>query len=181
MTVPTLTYVPLGCVLFGVEAPDAAVRRVLVALVRILGGKPFNITSNNKALYHAAGTLASPLLVSELTAAIQAARLAGLDRRNAQRWIESLATATSRNVFSRGPTRSFSGPFARGDAATIELHLRALQEHPILADLYRSLAVYAVKSLPIQNHRALELVLRAPITKDSNPRGSKHQISRMRN
>ena len=59
------------------------------------------------------------------------------------------------NVFARGPQASFSGPFARGDAATITLHLEALAEHPILAGVYRSLARHAVCALPVKNRRAL--------------------------
>jgi len=176
MTFPTRRAVPLDGVLFGVEAPDPSVRRTLDSLVRRLGGKPFNISSRNKAFYHAAGTLSSPLLVSELTAAIAAARLAGLDRRNALRWVESLAIATLRNVFARGPARSFSGPFARGDAGTIELHLQALQEHPMLADVYRSLAVHALESLPVQNRRALALALRTSRKQLTHQKGAKPRM-----
>jgi len=186
MTFPTRRAVALDGVLFGVEAPDPACRRTLDRLVRRLGGRPFNISSRNKALYHAAGTLASPLLVSELAAAIEAARLAGLDRRNALRWVESLATATVRNVFAQGPARSFSGPFARGDAGTIELHLQALEKHPILAELYRSLAAFAVDSLPVQNRRELAQALRRFDVEDIKlkRRGTAHlqdrKLSRMR-
>jgi predicted short-subunit dehydrogenase-like oxidoreductase (DUF2520 family) len=162
MTFPTRHAVSLSGVLFGVETPDAAARCTLDAVVRRLGGRPFNVSSKNKALYHAAGTLASPLLVVELAAAIETAHRAGLRPRDAIRWVESLASATFGNVFSRGPARSFSGPFARGDAGTIELHLQALQQHPILAGLYRSLAVCALESLPVQNSRALEKALNTP-------------------
>src|SRR5579883_938468 len=130
MTFPTRHAVPLDGVLFGVESPQPATRRTLHSLIRRLGGRPFDIASKNKALYHAAGTIASPLLVSELTAAIETARLAGLDRKTAARWVEALALATARNLLARGPSHSFSGPFARGDASTIRLHLQALQKHP---------------------------------------------------
>ena len=160
MTFPTRSPVPLDGVLFGVEAPSLATRRVLHQIIRKLGGIPFDIASKNKALYHAAGTLASPLLVSQLHAAIETARLAGLDPRTAAQWIEVLATATARNLFARGPSCSFSGPFARGDAPTIDLHLQALQKHPILADLYRSLALYALGTLPVRNAQALFEALR---------------------
>ena len=136
-----------------------------------------------KALYHAAGTLASPLLVSALTAAIETARLAGLDRKTAARWVQSLAQATSNNVFAHGPARSFSGPFARGDVATIRLHLQALQAHPMLADLYRSLAVYALGALPVENARALVEALRTPaaLKPDTVPGKQPKRGSRMRN
>jgi predicted short-subunit dehydrogenase-like oxidoreductase (DUF2520 family) len=156
MSFPTRKVVPLKGVMFGVETQDAAVRRELNALVRRLGGVPFAVKADKKALYHAAGIFASPLLVAELTAAMETARLAGLDETTAAKWVRALAEATTRNVFARGPERSFSGPFARGDAGTIRLHLQALEEHPHLADVYRALARRAMAALPVKNRRALE-------------------------
>jgi predicted short-subunit dehydrogenase-like oxidoreductase (DUF2520 family) len=156
MSFPTRRVVALRDVMFGVEAEDAAVRRELSALVRRLGGVPFAVRAETKALYHAAGIFASPLLVSALTAAMETAELAGLDEKTATEWVRALAEATVKNVFARGPEKSFSGPFARGDAGTIRLHLQALEKHPILTDVYRSLAVHAIRSLPVKNRRALE-------------------------
>lgn len=159
MTFPTRTVVPLNGVMFGIEASRANVRRELSALTRRLGGVPFTIQPNAKALYHAAGVLASPLLVSSLTAAIEAAQLAGLDVETATPWVRALAETTVANVFTRGPRRSFSGPFARGDAEIIRLHLQALAAHPVLADVYCSLARHAVAVLPVKNRRALHKAL----------------------
>ena len=183
MTFPTRNAVPLDGVLFAVETADTATRRTLHSLIRRLGGHPFDIASQDKALYHAAGTLASPLLVSELTAAIEAARLAGLDRKTAARWVQTLAQATAKNVFTQGPARSFSGPFARGDAGTIRLHLQALHEHPMLADLYRSLAAHALGALPVQNAQSLVEALRKPAElRSDTPAGKQPKRgSRMRN
>ena len=156
MSFPTRRVVALEGVMFGVEAQDASVRRELYALVRSVGGVPFAVKPETKALYHAAGIFASPLLVAELMAAMETARLAGLDDKTAAKWVRALAEATVRNVFARGPERSFSGPFARGDAETIHLHLQALEQHPILADVYRALARQATATLPVKNRRALE-------------------------
>ena len=183
MTFPTRHAIPLSGVLFGIESPNPAPRRTLHSLIRKLGGHPFDIASKDKALYHAAGTLASPLLVSELTAAIVTARLAGLDRKTAVRWVEALATATSRNLFACGPSNSFSGPFARGDASTIRLHLQALQKHPIVADVYRSLALHALATLPVRSAQALIAALRSSSAqKPHEPPGkTPRRASRMRN
>ncbi len=183
MTFPTRNPVPLDGVLFGVEAASPAARRTLHQVIRRLGGRPFDVASKNKALYHAAGTLASPLLVSELSAAIETARLAGLDARTAVQWVEALATATSRNLFARGPSRSFSGPFARGDAPTIHLHLQALQKHPILADVYRSLALHALATLAVRNRQVLfEALRKQPAQKSDVPPGkAPKRPTRMRN
>jgi predicted short-subunit dehydrogenase-like oxidoreductase (DUF2520 family) len=160
MSFPSRRTVPLKNVLFAVEAGRPATRRKLHSLIHRLGGKPFDIAAKNKALYHAAGTLASPLLVSTLAAAIEAARLAGLDRKHALEWVESLVQVTANNVFAHGPAASFSGPFARGDAETVRLHLQALLKYPQLADLYRSLAHYAIGTLPVRRERALFEALR---------------------
>ncbi len=159
MTFPTRSPVPLTHVLFGIETASPAARRTLTGVVHRLGGREFRIDGRRKALYHAAGTLASPLLVSALTAAVETARSAGLNQRDAAAVIEALSEATARNVFSRGARESFSGPFARGDAATVKLHLQALAGHPILAGVYHSLALHALESLPVKNRRALARVL----------------------
>jgi predicted short-subunit dehydrogenase-like oxidoreductase (DUF2520 family) len=156
MTFPTRDVVGLTGVFFGVETEEMSTRRALHSLVRRLGGRPFDLRSEEKAMYHAAGTLASPLLVSALTVAMEAARLAGLDGRTARLWVRSLSEPTLRNVFTRGPRKSFSGPFARGDVGTIRLHLQTLEAHPILADVYRSLALHAIEALPVRNRAALE-------------------------
>lgn len=159
MTFPTRQPVPLTHVLFGIETASPVARRKLTEVVHRLGGRAFRIDGRRKALYHTAGTMASPLLVSALGAAIETARSAGLNPRDAAEVIEALSQATLRNVFARGAGQSFSGPFARGDAATVKLHLQALAGHPILAGVYHSLALHALESLPVKNRRALTQVL----------------------
>ena len=160
MSFPTRRVVSLHGVPFGIEA-DHASRRLLRGLVKTIGGRPFAIASAHKALYHAAGMLASPLLVSHLVAAQQVAALAGFSPRQAKALLEPMAHASVDNFFSRGGAKSFSGPIARGDVATIRLHLQSLQSHPMLAALYRSLAEYAVESLPSQAGKELRKLLRA--------------------
>jgi predicted short-subunit dehydrogenase-like oxidoreductase (DUF2520 family) len=159
MTFPTRAPVPLQDVPFGVEA-DAASRRILNAIIRRIGGRPFSVKAESKALYHALGVMASPLLVSHLAVAHQLAGLAGFTPRQARRLLEPIARATLDNVFRRGAGKSFSGPLARGDAETIRLHLRALEPHPMLAGVYRSLALHALDALPSRGKRALRRVLR---------------------
>ena len=160
MSFPTRTPVPLDGVVFAVEA-DGAARRTLNAIVRRIGGRPFPINSANKALYHAVGVLSSPLLVSHLLAAQQMAELAGISPQQARRVIEPIVRATLDNLFLRGPGRSNSGPIARGDIETIRLHLGALKPHPMLADVYRSLALYALETLPSSGKTALRRLLQS--------------------
>jgi predicted short-subunit dehydrogenase-like oxidoreductase (DUF2520 family) len=155
---PTRDPVPLRDALFAVESGPRQARK-LTTLVRKLGGTPLRIDSESKVLYHAAATMASPLLVSALQAAVATGELAGLTRRGADAVVSVLARTTVQNFFARGEARSFSGAFARGDAETVELHLRALLEHPTLHRTYLALARNAVESLPVRNGLELERVL----------------------
>jgi predicted short-subunit dehydrogenase-like oxidoreductase (DUF2520 family) len=159
MSFATRVPVSLQGVPFGVEA-EAAGRRILNAIVRQVGGRPFAVEAGSKALYHAVGVLSSPLLVSHLAAAHEAAILAGFTPRQSKRLIEPIVRATLDNFFLRGPGKSFSGPIARGDVQTIDLHLQALKPHPMLAGVYRSLALYALKTLPASSRKKLRSSLR---------------------
>jgi predicted short-subunit dehydrogenase-like oxidoreductase (DUF2520 family) len=155
---PTKEPLSFEGVMFVVESPAGRGRKP-TALVRKLGGRPIEISSPSKVLYHAAATMASPLLVSALQAAVETARLAGLSARDAEAVVKVLATATLSNFFEKGAGRSFSGAFARGDAGTVELHLQGLLGHPTLSDLYMALARNAVSSLPVKNGPELKRVL----------------------
>jgi predicted short-subunit dehydrogenase-like oxidoreductase (DUF2520 family) len=165
MSFPTRKPVSLRGVPFGIEA-DPATRRTLNALIRRVGGEPFAVNGETKALYHAVGVLSSPLLVSHLVAAQQTAALAGFSPRQVRKLMEPIVRATIDNVFRRGAEKSFSGPIARGDGQTIRLHLQALEPHPMLAAVYRSLALYALAALPgtakVQLKRELGRLVRQP-------------------
>jgi predicted short-subunit dehydrogenase-like oxidoreductase (DUF2520 family) len=159
MSFATRTPVPLVGVPFAVEA-EGGPRRILTHLVRQIGGSPFAVSAGHKALYHALGVLASPLLVSHLLAAQEVALQAGFSRSKAQDLLEPIVRATVENFFARGAQKSFSGPFARGDAETIRLHLQALEPHPMVAGVYRSLALYALDALPVPRKKRLRRALR---------------------
>jgi predicted short-subunit dehydrogenase-like oxidoreductase (DUF2520 family) len=170
MSFPAREAVPLQGVLYGVETADATARRRLFAMLRALGGDPFAIAPGSKHLYHAAGTLASPLLVSACTAAAETARLAGLAPAAAAKMAAVLAGATLANIGQRGAAQSFSGPFARGDAGTIKLHLEALAAHPVLDRVYRALALQALEALPVRQRESIAALLRAPQKKSKRRR-----------
>jgi predicted short-subunit dehydrogenase-like oxidoreductase (DUF2520 family) len=174
MTFPTRRIVSLKNVLFGIEAESPAARNRLKQLAAALGGEPFTIAAQSKVLYHAAGTMASPLIVSALTAAQQTARLAGLTPAVAAKMTGVLAEASLGNLRSRGAANSFSGPLARGDAGTIRLHLEALREHPVLAGVYRALATHALDSLPVRERDTIAALLQ-PEPKPARRRQNKKQ------
>ena len=159
MSFPTRRVVALKGTRFGVEAGEAATQRELFALVRRLGGRPFAIDGTGKAMYHAGAMFGSPLLVATMAAGVRAMRAAGIAEGEALALLGPMAAATVANVQKQGLARSFSGPLARGDAATVKLHRRALAGHPLVAQTYTALARLAAEDLPSTDRAASETAL----------------------
>jgi predicted short-subunit dehydrogenase-like oxidoreductase (DUF2520 family) len=128
-----------------VAASNAGALATAEALARRLEMKPFAIAEEDRALYHAAASIAANYLVTlEQTAAellggigVAAPRevLAPLVRRSLANW-ESLGSG------------ALTGPIARGDAGTVERHRDALESrspetlalYDVLADRTRVMA-----------------------------------------
>jgi predicted short-subunit dehydrogenase-like oxidoreductase (DUF2520 family) len=159
MSFPTRRIVALKGTRFGVEAGDSATQRELFALVRRLDGKPFAVDGAGKAMYHAGAMFGSPLLVATLAAGVRAMSEAGIAEGEALALLGPMAAATVANVQKQGLARSFSGPLARGDAATVKLHRKALAGHPLVAQTYIALARLAAKDLPSTDRAAIETAL----------------------
>ncbi|MEO7332549.1 MAG: DUF2520 domain-containing protein [Gemmatimonadales bacterium] len=100
-------------------------------LAETLGLRPFPLADADKPLYHAGAAMASNFLVTLYRAA---ARL--MEQTDAPpEALVPLMTRTIENGFA------LTGPIARGDWSTVELHLKALEERaPDLVPLYRALA-----------------------------------------
>ena len=163
---PLMTFVrrsspALAGIPFGVEGDPAAVR-VVRRMVRDLGGEAFTVRPKDKALYHAWGAFASPLLIALLASAEQVAMAAGVrSRAAARKRMLPILQQTLRNYGALGPADAFSGPLVRGDVATVRRHLRALGELPSARQVYVALARAALETLPVRNRRQLEKALRS--------------------
>ena len=151
---PSLAGVP-----FAVEG-DAAAVRAARRLVRDMGGEPFAIAKAHKAAYHAWGGFTSPLLVSALAMAELVATRAGMSRKLARHRMEPIVRQTLANYFESGPADAFSGPIIRGDAATVQKHLKVLDRMPDAKRVYLALARAAIKNLPARNKGELSRILR---------------------
>jgi predicted short-subunit dehydrogenase-like oxidoreductase (DUF2520 family) len=136
---------------FGVTAADEIGYAIAQSLVLEIGGEPFRVREDARALYHAALAHAGNHVITVLLDAVEALRSAlwgqellgqeivgdapgGL----AERVIAPLARASLENALQRGQA-ALTGPVARGDAAAVTRHLRALTEvDPELAQAYRA-------------------------------------------
>ena len=152
---PLMTFVSasdsnLNGIPFAMEG-DAKALSVLGAVVRSLGGKPFRISAESKAAYHAFGFFCSPALAALIAAAQQVGKLAGFTEPRVRELMEPIIRQTIDNCFRTDPGRAFSGPLRRGDVATIRKHLDVLKESRELLDVYKSLGRIALKHLPTAN------------------------------
>ncbi|HEY7746265.1 MAG TPA: DUF2520 domain-containing protein [Desulfuromonadales bacterium] len=110
------------------------------ALVTDMGGRPFRITPEHKALYHAAASVASNHLVALVDTAGEIMAACGFGREEAFRLLIPLLRGTGKNLSALGPELALTGPIARGDLRTVRKHLQALAElPPDISDIYRVL------------------------------------------
>ncbi len=152
----------LAGVSFAIEGDPRACRAAR-RLVRALGGEPFALPIESKPLYHAFGAFASPMLVTLLTAALGTGVAAGSSAAEARRRMRSIVERTVFNFFAEGPEKSFSGPVARGDTATIARHLEALRPYPRLRATYTELTRLALETLPARNEKQIRQLLDAEV------------------
>ncbi len=141
-------------VAFAIEG-DRKASQTARAIAKNLGGEPFEIQKRNKALYHAFGAFASPLVIALMSAMEQVAEAAGVPPRKAKKMIWPLLSQTLRNYLEKDGAMAFSGPLARGDVKTVRKHLAELQRTPEARDVYLALARAAIQRLPVKNRKEL--------------------------
>jgi len=142
-----ITRLPDAC--FGITAADEIGYAIAQSLVLEIGGEPFGVREEARTLYHAALAHGSNHIVTLIADSLTALRcaLAGQELLGqelvgdapgglAERVIGPLARAALENTLRRGQA-ALTGPVARGDAAAVAAHLRALHDiDPQLARAY---------------------------------------------
>jgi predicted short-subunit dehydrogenase-like oxidoreductase (DUF2520 family) len=141
-------------VAFAIEGDPPAVRAAK-AIVERLGGYAFPIRKQNKVLYHAFGSFASPLVIALMASLEQVAKAAGIKVGDIKTVMLPLLEQTMRNYLKHDTASAFSGPLIRGDVATVRKHLDELKKVPAAREVYVALAKAAVKHLPVKNQRDL--------------------------
>ena len=120
----------LGGAFFCLEG-DRAALRVGRRLVSDLGGHAFSIESKSKALYHAAAVTASGNMTALFDIASEMLAACGLSRRRAREVLLPLIQSAVANLSLMDPAQALTGTFARGDVATVQRHLAAIQERSL--------------------------------------------------
>ena len=148
---------------WGLEG-DAAAFEEAEAIVRALRGNILLLSAMNKAVYHAACTLASNALVALEWTAANVLGKAGVPEEDAPGMLGPLVQGTLQNVKSSGLEKALTGPVARGDVATVRKHLAALEGDPAAREVYAVLGKQVLRlaerrGLPQGRVRALRRLL----------------------
>lgn len=152
--VPTFEGVP-----FGVEGDAGAVRKAQ-EIIADLGGSAVKIRKQNKVLYHAFDSFASPMVIALMAALEEVGKAAGIKSAHHRTMAGPLLRQTLDNYLEHGAAAAFSGPLIRGDVATIQRHLKELRRVPLAREAYIALARVAIKKLPVKSRRSLDKVIR---------------------
>ena len=114
-----------------VTAENSEAERCATSLATLLGLRPFPIADADRAIYHAGAVIASNYLVTLYRAASRLLKEAGAPP-------EALIPLMQRTIDNGF---DLTGPIARGDVNTVDLHLAAISARvPELAAMYRALA-----------------------------------------
>ncbi len=116
---------------------DPSLLPTLTQLTMDMGARPIEITSAGKAAHHAASVLAGGGVVALLDAVAALGRGAGLDEHHSLEVYGPLIRLALGNAEALGISTALTGPFVRGDARTVGLHLGAIERlAPDVRQLY---------------------------------------------
>lgn len=115
-------------------------RDLALKIVEDLDGRAIEVAEADRALWHAAAVMTSNGIGALL--ALGATMLRSIDVHDPVDVLQPLVDGTVRNVLGDGARpRSITGPFVRGESATVIRHLRAIEDRASeLAGPYRAIA-----------------------------------------
>jgi predicted short-subunit dehydrogenase-like oxidoreductase (DUF2520 family) len=152
----------ITCGVQGAEPLGAALERV----ARDLGATPVRLEGVDRALYHAAAVFASNYVVSLMAAAARTWEQAGLPLEAARPALAPLLLGAAGNIEAHELPEALTGPVARGDIATVQRHLAALDDASLRA-LYRGLAAELLR-LPLGHSPEVASRLEALLREDAS-------------
>jgi predicted short-subunit dehydrogenase-like oxidoreductase (DUF2520 family) len=131
-----------------VDATTPSLRRRLARLARDIGARPRPVDDSQRVLYHAAAVFASNYVIAAVYEGARLLEASGWPRAEAEGALGPLVEGVVANLRKRGTVGALTGPIRRGDAHTVDRHLRALEgqrDVPQAESTYRMLGVIALE------------------------------------
>jgi len=142
---------------FSIEG-DPAARRQARLIVRDIEGQSFTIKARHKALYHAAAVMTSPHVVALFDISLEMLGRCGVPAHRARQVLVPLLESTVANLSTQNPAQALTGTFKRGDVATVQRHLNALESEK-LREALRAYVLLGQRSLSLLHNRQTRAAL----------------------
>ncbi len=116
----------------------------LIALKEIsedFGSHFMEIPKEAKIYLHAASVMASNYAVALMNLAVKMAAKGGIEPHEIENALISLMQSSLNNMKNNGIENALTGPIARGDIATIQLHLDGIKDDTELTKIYKLLGL----------------------------------------
>lgn len=140
-----------------IEGEDSAVATATI-LFKKIGALTYAVNSDKKALYHAAGVIASNYLVTLCNQAKTCMESAGVEEKMAMKIITSLMQGTLTNLSTTlSPKNSLTGPIKRGDEKTIAKHKEAFISNQELNSFYSEMGLLTLELVEHEKDKDVSL------------------------
>ncbi len=111
---------------FGLEA-EGRLLEILKGMALALKGRWIKLAAGDKAAYHAAAVISSNYLVTLVKMSTDLWDTFGIPREQAVQALLPLLKGTINNIENVGIPKALTGPIARGDIGTVQIHLNTLK------------------------------------------------------
>ncbi|WP_432408236.1 DUF2520 domain-containing protein [Wukongibacter sp. M2B1] len=140
----------LNNTVFSIEGDEERIE-VLEKILKTTGNRFFNISSNEKIIYHATACVLSNYFVTLMDYGLSLFEAIGIDSKERYKAMYPLIEGTMKNIYELGTEKALMGPIARGDVNTIGKHIESIGSIvPDKLDFYKQIG-YMTLSLAKRN------------------------------
>ncbi len=152
-----ISHQELSKAMFTIEGTGAD-RSIPQQMIQKCGNHVIFLQAAQKMRYHAAAVIASNLVCGLLETASEELKACGFSEAEAQAALAPLMQANVNHLVTKGPEGALTGPVERGDADTVEMHLRALggDNRDIYTLLSKKALSIAKRKHPDRDYKKLE-------------------------
>ncbi len=168
------TYRELTDAFFCTEG-DAQALAYYEEVLKRQGAKVFRLAPEEKVRYHAACVMASNFMCALMQESLNLLKQCGFEELMAVQALAPLARANLNHLLASSPQEALTGPVERGDARTVEKHLKALapKERELYRVLTESLVEIAEKKHPQKDYGAIRQLIEGGGTDAEKMKGKK--------